>query len=92
MGTCQGLQLLHYVLSEYYPVLTAVTEDIGKQRLLNITSPNSEMFLNMDPKMREYLETVSGPYYSHHWGVLPETYAASKTLNSFLKITSLSKD
>ena len=44
MGTCRGLELLHYVLSEYYPVLTAITGNIGKSRLLNITSPNSEMF------------------------------------------------
>ena len=42
--------------------------------------------------MIEYLETVNGPYFSHCWGVIPETYMASKTLNSFLKITSLSKD
>jgi len=27
--------------------------------------------------MKEYLQTVNGPYYSHHWGVLPETYEAS---------------
>ena len=46
----------------------------------------------MDPKVIEYLETVNGPYYNHYWGVIPETYLASKTLNSLLKITSLSKD
>jgi hypothetical protein len=47
------------------------------------------MFINMDDKMKDYLQNVNGPFYNHHWGVLPETYEASQPLNSFFKITSL---
>jgi gamma-glutamyl hydrolase len=33
-----------------------------------------------------------GLYYSHHWGVLPETYNKVAALKDFFKVTSVSKD
>jgi gamma-glutamyl hydrolase len=50
------------------------------------------MYSTMNSSLLEYLENESGPYYSHNWGVLPETYIQSTPLNSFFKITAISRD
>jgi hypothetical protein len=34
MGTCQGFELLMYIVSQYYPVLSAVTQDVDVYRPL----------------------------------------------------------
>ncbi|CAD8152642.1 unnamed protein product [Paramecium octaurelia] len=93
LGICQGFQLINYIASSYYEVLTRMTDDLGKQRLLEINSEEDSFVLkSIDSVTLEYLKNVDGPYYSHNWGVVQQTYEKAYSLGAFFKIIAYSRD
>ncbi|CAD8126009.1 unnamed protein product [Paramecium sonneborni] len=93
LGICQGFQLINYIASSYYEVLTRMTDDLGQQRLLEIV-PDEESFVlkSIDSITLDYLQNIDGPYYSHNWGVVQQTYEKAYSLGAFFKITAFSRD
>ncbi|CAD8181939.1 unnamed protein product [Paramecium octaurelia] len=93
LGICQGFQLINYIASSYYEVLTRMTDDLGRQRLLEIVPDEDSYVLNsIDKSTLEYLKNVDGPYYSHNWGVVQQTYEKAYSLGAFFKITAYGRD
>ena len=65
---------MNYIMSNYFPVLARVYDNLEKQRLFELTKKDSYMFKSMKNTIKTYIEKSIGPFEFNEWAVFDTTY------------------
>lgn len=96
-GTCMGFQWLMIAASRNPNILDPPTGTMDSENLsipLDFTSAaaSSRLFSGADPRIVEILRTENVTLNNHHYGIFPEHFHSTPSLESFYSVLSTNRD
>lgn len=88
-GTCLGYELMMIAISNNKDVLDRFN---SSNHVLKVEYLGNEtrIFKTLNPRLKNYSETVETLYFNHHYGITPEDFMMNPILNEEFFISSIS--